>query len=391
MALFTGCGHEHTWKDATCTDAKICTQCSTVEGNALGHTWVNATCTDPKTCTECNLTEGDALGHTWLEATYDTPKTCSICSLTEGESLSAEANKYCETGKALLYSADANLEEAHKNFSKAVELGMTDANFYLGVLCDWYNYPQQDYAQAKNYYETCADNPYAQIALGYLYYSGQGVDENRVKAEELFQSAIDNGYVEGYIGMADIAYDAGDYEAEYEYYKKASEGTEQLYIAYAMFGIGAMYDSGDYLEQDYTQAKDWYERAVYLGCSMAMTNIGNLYYHGHGVDQDYAKSLEWYEKAVYLGYSTAMSNIGNLYYYGHGVDQDYAKSLEWYERAASLGSDFAMNEIGAMYFFGYGVETNYDIALEWFDKSAALGNTSAAENAEYLRQLIETN
>lgn len=65
LVLFiVGCGHEHTWKEATCTEPKTCTECGETEGEALGHTWEEATCTEPRHCSICGETEGDALGHT---------------------------------------------------------------------------------------------------------------------------------------------------------------------------------------------------------------------------------------------------------------------------------------------------------------------------------------
>ena len=85
--LFTACGHEHTFADATCTTPKTCAECGQIEGEALGHAWVDATCENPKTCSVCNLTEGNPLDHTWLEATTEAPKTCEVCGLTEGERL----------------------------------------------------------------------------------------------------------------------------------------------------------------------------------------------------------------------------------------------------------------------------------------------------------------
>ncbi len=79
--------HEHTWKEATCTEPKTCTECGAVEGAPLGHTWKDATCTLPKTCSVCGATEGEALGHAWKDATCTSPKTCSVCGATEGEAL----------------------------------------------------------------------------------------------------------------------------------------------------------------------------------------------------------------------------------------------------------------------------------------------------------------
>ena len=82
--ILSGCGHQHVWKEATCTEPKTCTECGETEGSPLGHTWAAATCTAPKTCTVCGATEGNPLEHTWVEATCTTPKTCSVCGETEG-------------------------------------------------------------------------------------------------------------------------------------------------------------------------------------------------------------------------------------------------------------------------------------------------------------------
>ena len=81
------CGHQHTWKDATCTEPKTCTECGETEGSALGHSWRDAICTEPKTCTRCGATEGSALGHSWKDAICTEPKTCTRCGATEGSAL----------------------------------------------------------------------------------------------------------------------------------------------------------------------------------------------------------------------------------------------------------------------------------------------------------------
>lgn len=88
LVLLTGCGCEHEWVEATCTEPKTCSLCGETEGEALGHSWEEATCTEPKTCSLCGETEGEALGHTpgsWKEekdyvhaAKYRT-RQCTVC------------------------------------------------------------------------------------------------------------------------------------------------------------------------------------------------------------------------------------------------------------------------------------------------------------------------
>ncbi len=91
--MLTGCGHEHTWTEATCTEPKTCSECGETDGEALGHTWEEATCAEPKHCSVCGETEGEALEHTWTEATYQQPATCEVCGATEGEPLQSYFEK----------------------------------------------------------------------------------------------------------------------------------------------------------------------------------------------------------------------------------------------------------------------------------------------------------
>ena len=192
----------------------------------------------------------------------------------------AEAGRYYEAGRRSLYGLDGaqiDLEDAHTNFTKSQELGNTDANFYLGVLADWYGYPKKDYEQARAYYEQSGDNPYAQIALGFLYYNGQGVEQDKEKGKELFQSVADQGVVEGYYGLAMVAENEEDFETALGHYNKVvEEGSEPLYIACVMNSLGYMYETGEIVEQDGTKAIEWYTKAADLGHSEAQSYLERL-------------------------------------------------------------------------------------------------------------------
>lgn len=92
LFLFSGCGHEHEWKPATCTLPKTCSVCGETEGEPLGHDWKDATCTDPKTCARCGEKEGTTLAHDWqkqeviaptCEVSGYTAVVCSLCGATE--------------------------------------------------------------------------------------------------------------------------------------------------------------------------------------------------------------------------------------------------------------------------------------------------------------------
>lgn len=293
-----------------------------------------------------------------------------------------EANECYEAGRKSLYGlngAQIDMEDAYTNFIKAQELGNTDANFYLGVLADWYGYPEQDYEQARAYYEQCEDNPYAQISLEFLYcnFKIEGLDiYDLEKGQELFQSVVDQGVVEGYLGLAALS---RDYETALgDYQKVVEEGTEQLYVAYAMNNIAKMYQYGEGVEQDYTTAIEWYTKAADLGDSDAMLCIAQMYDWGDGMEQDDAKAVEWYTKAADANNSAAMCRLGVMYGSGEGVDQDFDMEMEWYQKAADLGNTQAMENIALLYKFGVdGVAQDGNAAIEWYQKAADSGDSSA--------------
>lgn len=309
----------------------------------------------------------------------------------EEEKKAAEMQALYDAGRASLYGLDGvqvDYAAAYDNFTKAEEMGCTEAKFYLGLLADDYSYPERDFEKARQYYEACGDDPRAMVSLGLLYAQGQGVDEDKDKAKELFQAAIDAGFVEGYLGLAQLGQIDEDYENVLEYYEKAAEGSEQVFVAGSMLCIGSIYNTGNGGEQDYKKAMEWYEKAADLGNTNAMAHVGDLYCSGNGAEQDYEKAMEWFEKAADLGNADAMLCIGNLYGDGNGVEQDYKKAMEWYEKAADLGNAVAVNQIGVLYFNGNGVEQDYEKAVEWFGKAADLGNETAQENLEYTKSIM---
>ena len=69
-------GCEHTFQEATCTQAKKCSKCGITEGEALGHTFQEATCKQAKTCTRCGVTEGEKLQHKYVMSKFG---ICRIC------------------------------------------------------------------------------------------------------------------------------------------------------------------------------------------------------------------------------------------------------------------------------------------------------------------------
>lgn len=136
--VLSGCGHEHTWVEATCTTPRTCSECNETEGEPLGHTWIEATCTEAKTCSVCGATEGEPLGHDWIAATYEEPMTCSVCGLTEGTPLEETIEHYITEVEPDIYQqfvdACANALENNSNLYCDVQFEVHDNSFVYKYL-----------------------------------------------------------------------------------------------------------------------------------------------------------------------------------------------------------------------------------------------------------------
>ncbi|MBQ4491967.1 MAG: sel1 repeat family protein, partial [Deltaproteobacteria bacterium] len=62
-----------------------------------------------------------------------------------------------------------------------------------------------------------------------------------------------------------------------------------------------------------------------------------IYYGGQGVQQDYAEARKWWEKAAAQGNAKAQYNLGVMYHEGQGVRQDKQTAKEWFSKACNNG------------------------------------------------------
>ena len=75
--------------------------------------------------------------------------------------------------------------------------------------------------------------------------------------------------------------------------------------------------------------------AANQGHANAQYSLGLMYEDGEGVPQDYSNAMEWYLKAGNQGDAKAQHKLGGMYGNGKGVSQDYSKAMEWYLKAAN--------------------------------------------------------
>ena len=183
---------------------------------------------------------------------------------------------------------------------------------------------------------------------------------------------------------ADRWVEAGEFTEALQLYREAAADTSDRDAAHAGRRIGAFYELGYALKQDYEQAMLWYRKAADGGDVTAILNIGRLYDNAFGVPRDYATALVWYRRAAERVNAEAMTNIGAMYSTGQGVERDYDEAMRWLRRSASQGEPTAMRYIGSMYDAGHGVPQDDAEAMRWFRKAADQGNARAMNGIGYL-------
>jgi hypothetical protein len=139
---------------------------------------------------------------------------------------------------------------------------------------------------------------------------------------------------------------------------------------------------------NHLEAADRWRQAAALDHADAAFRLGALYQEGRGVEQDYARAVEWYRRAADQGNESAWFNLGHMYAKGEGVAKDAAAAVRWYEKAARNDNAYAQYALGMIHFQG-GVGLKRDMAASWFWLTVAADNFGAnafRDNANDVRR-----
>jgi hypothetical protein len=82
----------------------------------------------------------------------------------------------------------------------------------------------------------------------------------------------------------------------------------------------------------------WYKLAASRNDANAQVFLGYMYQNGEGVLQDYTEAINWYRLAAKQGVADAQYNLASMYFSGQGVLQDYVRAHMW-SNLASVNSE----------------------------------------------------
>jgi uncharacterized protein len=207
------------------------------------------------------------------------------------------------------------------------------------------------------------------------------------------------------------AYDRGDYATAMRLFRPlANHGNAE-----AQNNVGVMYEKGQGVSQNHTEAVKWYRKAANQGNALAQSNLADLYARfpalrkqpdigtqgapvassraqpklGKTTDATTAAALKKAEAAmgndngtaysIFLalanqGNAEAQVNLGSMLSEDWGIPKDYATAITLFRRAADQGNVSAALHIGGMYGDGKGVSKDYAHAVVWYRKAAEKGD-----------------
>jgi TPR repeat protein len=166
--------------------------------------------------------------------------------------------------------ADPNFDGSEKNTSNSVSESNIEA---VEVRSAYDAYNKGDYFQALELFQSLAEqgDANAQVFLGFMYDTGQGVTQNYKQAVDWYRKAVAQGNVD------------------------------------AINNLGFMYVHGHGVTQDYKHGADWLRKAAEQGHIVAQASLGSMYDTGQGVTQNYMHAYMWVSLAAAKGDKVAVN------------------------------------------------------------------------------------
>jgi len=297
---------------------------------------------------------------------YEVSKTLSDKKYDEGELCAAQGDTYY---KVKLYE---NALEWYLRAGKSA--GYINAKLFdrIGYMHYTGQGVEKDLKKAFEWYEKAADQGHAkaQNFIGWMYQTGQVVESDTKKAIEYYTKAANQGFDVAYTNLASLYYWKEDYKNAFEWYNKVitnakTKGGKPIGVQNQ---IAYMYENGQGVERDLNKAFEWYTKSAEQGDEYAQYNLGVIYKNGQGVESDNKKAFEWYTKAAAQGNIDAQTDLGRLYATGEGVEKDLDKAIELFKKAVEGGYKNS-------FYLAYAYETkgNYTEAYKYYQQNNETG------------------
>jgi len=132
----------------------------------------------------------------------------------------------------------------------------------------------------------------------------------------------------------------------------------------ARFELAVLYFKGEGIYQDYTRARELFEKTSNMFLSKCF--LGLIHFHGYEVKVDYNKAREYFEPINLPDFPEAMYCMAYIYFY---CDKDYDATIKLLKDDALKCYPKAHYLLGMIYYAGKGVKKDFKKAVEFFEQA----------------------
>uniref|UniRef100_A0A8C8C165 Fibronectin type-II domain-containing protein n=1 Tax=Oncorhynchus tshawytscha TaxID=74940 RepID=A0A8C8C165_ONCTS len=277
------------------------------------------------------------------------------------------------------------------------------------------DYLAQNIPKAKELFEKLAleGSPKAQMALGFLYAAGLGVNSSQAKALVYYTFGALGGnlvahMILGYRYWGGVGVPQSCESALTHYRLVANHvasdvsltGGSAVQRVRLLDEVENPGSTSGMLEEDLIQ---YYQFLAEKGDVQAQVGLGQLHLHGgRGVEQNHQRAYDYFNQAANAGNTHAMAFLGKMYsegseylsqnnetalqYFKKASDlvsihnNIYLLALKYFQKAAEQGWVDGQLQLGTMYYNGIGVKRDYKQAFKFFNLASQAGHILAFYN-----------
>lgn len=223
----------------------------------------------------------------------------------------------------------------------------------------------------------------AQLKLGSMYATGDGVSQDVIQSIIWLQKAADQGVADAATACG-FVYLKGELPFPKEHKEEQAlkwfmKGRD-LGSVFACYCLGMMYLNGQGTSVNLQESLNNFRIAAENGHGDAMVMTASAYLDGRGTLINEGEAFKWYLKAAQLGIVDAQSQVGYMYSRGIGITANKTEGFKWTKLAAEAGDAIAQANLSWYYLKGLGTNIDYEEAYKWAMLSANQNESLGYEN-----------
>lgn len=202
--------------------------------------------------------------------------------------------------------------------------------------------------------------PESFVLMGDMFDAGNGVERDEQRAKELYEKALDDGYLEAYNNLA------------------WSNLVDMVTFQYKD-------------DEDIQKGISLLRKGIGYGVVECLSTLAFCYENGIGVKQKAEQAFRWYKKAAESGHPSSFFNVGYMYYVGEGCTKNYSEAWKWFVRGSQIPNGSCFYQLGVMCQNGHGQEGKVEAdCVGYYEQSLYMAGSYAENSALELYHIFRT-